>query len=138
MGMVPAKSCAYCCGKRMFALRDILVFAVVAGLLAAGVLWATWQWARSNRRFATAGVSTTVGFAVWNLTLNATQAVPYFNVDAPVVSLSWADAGSGVFACLVTALVLGLVTDRGEPAYRVVGAAGIAGLVAIALDLSVL
>ena len=138
MGMVSPKPCAYCSGWRMFAPRDILVFAVVAGLLVAGVLWATWQWSRSNRRFVTAGVSTTVGFTVWNLTLNATQAVPNFNMDAPVIPLSWADAGSGVFACLVTALVLGLVTDRGEPAYRVVGAAVIAGLVAIALDLFVL
>jgi hypothetical protein len=122
----------------MFALRDILVFALVAGLFAAAVLWATWHWARSNLRYVTAGVATTVGFALWNLTLNATQAVPNFNVDAPVIPLSWADAGSGVFACLLTAVVLGLVTDRGEPAYRVVGAAGIAGLVAIVLDLVVL
>jgi len=94
------------------------------------------DWARTNRRFVTAGVATTIGFAVWNLTLNATQAAPKFNGDAPVMPLSWAGAGNGVFACLVTAL--GLVTDRGEPAYRVVGAAGIAGLVAIALDLVVL
>jgi hypothetical protein len=86
----------------------------------------------------TAGVATTIGFTLWNLTLNATQAVPNFDVDAPVIGLSWADAGSGVLAFLVTALVLGLVTDRGEPAYRVVGAAAIAGLVAMALDLFVL
>jgi cation transporter-like permease len=74
----------------------------------------------------------------WNFTLNATQAVPNFDVDAPVIRLSWADAGSGVFARLVTALVLGLITDRHEPAHRVVGAAGIAGLAATALDLLVL
>jgi hypothetical protein len=34
--------------------------------------------------------------------------------------------------------VLGLLTDRNETADRVVGAAGIAGLVAIALDLFLL
>ena len=122
----------------MFALRDIVLFAVVAGVLAAAVLWAAWRWARQNRRFIVAGVTTAVGFAIWNLTLNATEAVPSFNVDAPVIPLSWADAGSGVFACLVTALVLGLVTDRDQPAFRVVGAAAIAGLVATALDLFVL
>ncbi|HEY3060172.1 MAG TPA: hypothetical protein VGL99_14520 [Chloroflexota bacterium] len=122
----------------MFALQDILVFAVLAGVLSAAVLWAAWPWSRAKRRFMTAGVTSTVGFALWNLTLNATQAVPNFDVDAPVIRLSWADAGSGVCACLVTALVLGLVTDRDQPAGRVVGAAAIAGLVAIGLDLFVL
>jgi hypothetical protein len=122
----------------VFALQDILVFALVAGILAASVLWLAWRWARLNWRFLTAGLSTIIGFALWNLTLNATGAVPNFDVDAPVIRLSWADAGSGVFACLVTALVLGLVTDRSEPAGRVIGAAGIAGLVATGLDLFVL
>ena len=122
----------------MFALSDIALFSVIAGVLAAAVLWVAWRWSRINRRYIVAGVTTTVGFALWNLTLNATRAVPNFNVDAPVIPLSWADAGSGVFACLVTALVLGLVTDRTEPASRVVGAAAIAGLVAIGLDLFVL
>src|SRR6266487_6707772 len=112
----------------MFALQDILLFAVIAGVLSAAVLWVAWPWSRMKRRFVVAGVTSTVGFALWNLTLNATQAVPNFDVDAPVIRLSWADAGSGVFACLVTALVLGLVTDRSEPAGRVVGAAAIAGL----------
>jgi hypothetical protein len=122
----------------MFALSDIAIFSVIAGVLTAAVLWFAWWWSRLNRRFIVAGVSSTVGFALWNLTLNATGAVPNFDVDAPVIPLSWADAGSGVFACLVTALVLGLLTDRREPADRVVGAAGIAGLVAIVLDLFVL
>jgi riboflavin transporter FmnP len=122
----------------MFALQDIVLFAVIAGLLSAAVLWAIWPWSRAKRRFVIAGVASTIGFAAWNLTLNATQAVPNFDVDAPVVRISWADAGSGVFACLVTVLVLGLVTERDQPANRVVGAAAIAGLVAIVLDLFVL
>ena len=122
----------------MFATQDILVFSVIAGVLAAAVLWATWHWARLQRRFLIAGVTTFLGFAAWNFTLNATQAVPNFDVDAPIVRLSWADAGSGIFACLATGLVLGLITDRHEPAYRVLGTAAIAGLVAIGLDLFVL
>jgi len=122
----------------MFAVQDIVVFSVVAGALAAAVLWAVWPWSRLKRRFLIAGATTLLGFMAWNFTLNATQAVPNFDVDAPIIRLSWADAGSGVCACLVTALVLGLITDRHEPAYRVVGAAGIAGLAAIALDLFVL
>jgi hypothetical protein len=122
----------------MFALSDIAIFSVLAGVLTGAVLWFAWRWSRMSRRFIVAGVTFTIGFALWNLTLNATGAVPNFNVDAPVIPLSWADAGSGVFACLVTALVLGLATDRDQPAGQVVGAAAIAGLVAIALDLFVL
>jgi hypothetical protein len=122
----------------LFATQDILVFSAIAGVLASLVLWATWQWVRRRRRFLIAGVTTFFGMAAWNFTLNATQAVPNFDVDAAIVRVSWADAGSGVFACLVTALVFGLITDRSEPAFRVVGAAAIAGLVAIGLDLFVL
>ena len=122
----------------MFAVRDVLLFSVIAGVLAAAVLWAVWPWSRAGFRFLVAGAATIVGFMAWNFTLNATAAVPNFDVDAPIVGLSWADAGSGVFACLVTGLVLGLITDRSEPALRVVGAAAIAGLVAIGLDLFVL
>jgi len=122
----------------VFALSDIAIFSILAGLLTAAVLWFAWRWSRVNRRFIVAGVTSTIGFALWNLTLNATGAVPSFNVDAPVIPLSWADAGSGVFACLVTALVLGLVTNRDQPAGQVVGAAAIAGLVAVGVDLFVL
>ena len=85
------------------------------------------------RAVLVAGVTTFIGFMSWNLTLNATRAVPNFNVDAPVIPLSWADAGSGVFACLVTALVPGLLTDRHEPAHQVLSA-----FVSIVLDLFVL
>src|SRR5204863_8399209 len=107
-----------------------------AGLLAALVL-AAWPWARRRYRFALAGVTTTIGFIAWNLTLNATDATG-FNVDAPVVGVSWADAGSGVLALVVTVLVPGLITERRESALHVVVAASIAGLVAIVVDLFVL
>ena len=61
-----------------------------------------------------------------------------FNVDAPVIGLSWADAGSGVMAFVATALVPGLVFELRESADRVVGTAGIAGVVALGVDLFVL
>jgi hypothetical protein len=122
----------------MFAVQDVLITGVIAGVLAAAALWALWRWSRTRNRFIVAGATTLAGWYAWNFTLNATRAVPNFNVDAPVIPLSWADTGSGVFACLLTALVLGLVTDRDQPADRVVGAAGIAGLAAIVLDLVVL
>ncbi|MBA2465050.1 MAG: hypothetical protein H0V42_08775 [Nocardioidaceae bacterium] len=120
----------------MFAVRDIVIFAVVAGVAAATVL-AAWSWARRRGRFVLAGLATTLGFIAWNLTLNATNATG-FNVDAPVIGLSWADAGSGVGAFVCTALVLGLGTERRESAGHVVGAAALAGLAAILVDLFVL
>jgi len=121
----------------MFAVQEVLAFSLLAGVLAAAVLFFTWRWARQRSRYIVAGVATTLGFAAWNFTLNATNATG-FNVDAPIIPLSWADVGSGVLSFTVTALVLGLATERGESARQVVGAAAIAGLVAMALDLFVL
>ena len=122
----------------MFPFEEIFLFGALAGALASGVLAALLAWARAGFRFWIAGVCTFVGWLVWNLTLNATQAVPNFNVDAPIVRVSWADAGSGVFAFWLTALVLGLVTDRRESAVHVVGAAAIAAFVAVVVDVFVL
>ena len=82
------------------------------------------------------GLCTTAGFIAWNLTLNATHAAG-FDTDAPVIALSWQDAGSGVLAFVVTALVLG-AWWREEPAGRVVGAAALAGLAAMVVDIFVL
>jgi hypothetical protein len=121
---------------KLFAVRDIVVYALAAGAFAALMLSA-WSWARRRGRFLIAGASTAVGFLAWNLTLNATHAAQ-FNTDAPVGGLSWADAGSGVLAFAVSALVLGLVAERHEHAYRAVGAAAIAGLMAAILDIFVL
>jgi len=119
----------------VFAVRDIVVFAVVAGLLA-GVAVAVLPWARTPRRSVVAGIATTVGFIAWNLTLNATHATG-FNTDAPVIQLSWSDAGSGVIAFVVAAAALAL-TNRDEPAGRVVGAAAVAGAMAALLDIFIL
>jgi len=120
----------------MFASRDVVIVAVVAGLLAGGALSAR-PWGRAHARNVVAGLATLVGFAIWNFTLNITDARG-FNVDAPIIPLSWADAGSGVLSFTVTALALGLVRDRDEPASQVVGAAAIAGGIAMLLDLFVL
>ena len=111
------------------------VSAVVAGVLVAGAL-AAWPWARGRGRFLVTGLATVVAWIAWHLLLNATRATG-FDVDAPVIGLSWEDAGSGVVALFATVLVLGLITDRRETAVRVVGAASIAGLVAMILDLFV-
>src|SRR5215218_6707169 len=99
----------------MFAVQEILAFALLAGVLATAVLFFAWRWARQRRRYIVAGITTALGFAGWNFTLNATNATG-FNVVAPIIPLSWADVGSGILAFAVTALVLGLVTERQEPA----------------------
>ncbi len=49
--------------------------------------------------------------------------------------MSWSDAGSGVVAFVATVIALGLVTDKNETAWRVVVAAGIAGLLSALIDL---
>lgn len=120
----------------MFSLSDIFISAVIAGVLASAVLW-LWPWGRLRNRLTTAGVTTFVGFAAWNLVLRHTNAAG-MNVDAPIIALSWQDVGSGVVSFLATALTLGLITERNTPARLPVGAAAIAGLVAMIFDIFVL
>jgi len=120
----------------MFAVRDIVLFSVVAGLLAGAVL-AAWPWARTSRAFVIAGTTTTLGMMAWNSILHVSDTAN-LNVDAPVIGLSWQDVGSGVWAFLATALVLGLIVLREQPARRVVGVAGIAAGVAMVVDIFVL
>src|SRR5919199_4044305 len=119
----------------MYPVSVTYTSAVIAGVLAAAVL-AVWPWARQRGRFAVAGVATLFGWIGWHLLLNATHATG-FDVDAPVIGLSWEDVGSGGVALFLVALVFGLVTERREAAVRVVGAASIAGLIAMLLDLFV-
>jgi len=116
----------------MFTSREIVVAALLTGILAAAIL-AAWPWGRDRLRFGLAGLTTMVGFAAWNFTLNHTNATG-FDVDAPIVRVSWQDAGSAVLVFALTALMLGLVSERREPAQRVITAAAIAGLVALVYD----
>ncbi len=120
----------------MISVQEVVIFGVVAGVLAGAVLRAT-TWARRRRRFVVAGAATAVGFVAWNLLLVGTNAIG-INVDIPLTPLSFQDLGSGVAAFAGTSAMLGLLVDRSEPAGRVVGAAGIAGLVAIVFDVFVL
>ena len=120
----------------MYGVSVTCASAIVAGVLTAAAL-AAWPWGRARGRFTVAGVATLLGFTAWNLVLNATNGQG-FNVDAPVIPLSWQDAGSGVLAFACTMLALGLGTERREPAGRVTLAALIAGGVAILVDLFVL
>ena len=66
---------------------------------------------------------------------NATGADSLLNIDWPIFPMSWSDVGSGVVAFVATAITLGLLTDRNETAWRVLAAAGIAGLLSTLVDL---
>jgi hypothetical protein len=120
----------------MFAVRDVVLYSIVAGVLAMAVL-AAWPWARERGTFAVVGVATALGMMAWNGILHVSNTAS-LNVDAPVIGVSWQDAGSGVWAFLATALALGLIVLPEQPARRVVGAAGIAGVVAMVFDIFVL
>jgi hypothetical protein len=119
----------------MYGVSVTYVSAIVAGVLTAAAL-AAWPWARFRRRFLVAGVTTLISWIAWHLLLNATGASG-FDVDAPIIRVSWEDVGSGVLAVFATVMVFGLGTERRELASRVVGAAAIAGLVAMVLDVFV-
>jgi hypothetical protein len=142
---VPDEHCSYNDSRDRCAAREekpfvygvsvTYVSAIVAGVLTAAAL-AAWPWARTRRRFVVAGITTLVSWIAWHLLLDATGAFG-FDVDAPIISVSWEDVGSGVVALFATVVVLGLGTERREPAIRVVGAAAIVGLVAMVLDVFV-
>lgn len=120
----------------MFAVRDIVLFSAVAGILAGAAL-AVRPWARERATFIVAGAAAMLGMMAWNGVLHITDTAS-LNVDAPVIALSWQDVGSGIWAFTVTALILGLFYRRDTPAQRVVAAAGVAGLVAMVFDIFVL
>jgi len=57
------------------------------------------------------------------------------DVDNPfLLGLSAQDVGSGVLAFLLTALPMGLVSERHEPAHHVAATALIAGALAMVVD----
>jgi len=115
-------------------LREFIYVTVGSIVLSLAVLAALWQWARHPRRLITIGLAAAIGIIAWNAALNLTNATG-LNVDSPVLGLSGQDIGSGVAAFLTTLLVLRFVTDRAEPASRVLGASAIVGIVTIVVDL---
>src|SRR5919202_4581751 len=102
-------------------LREFAFVTVGSVVLSLVILGALWPWARQPRRLAAVAVASAIGIVAWNAALNFGNATG-FNVDSPVLGLSLQDVGSGILAFAATALMLGLVTDRDEPASRVLGA----------------
>jgi len=86
---------------------------------------------------AAVAVGAFAGPLAWNAILRATAADSFF-VDAAVAVLpaSWQDTGSGVFAVAATALALGLGPLAAGTGRRVAVLAGLAGLAAFLVDVS--
>lgn len=116
----------------MYTTASIAVASVIAGVVA-GLGLAAWSWSRQDLRYPLGAVATTVGFVLWRLVLLSADASS-LDVDGPVLGLSFEDVGSGVLAFGFTTLALGLWRDREAPAWRVVTAAAIAGLLATLAD----
>ncbi len=84
---------------------------------------------------ATAALAAAAGPFAWNAILRAAGGSGFF-VDAPIAvfPVSWQDTVSGVFALAATALLLGLGPLRAEPGWRVIGAALLAAVAALVVD----
>lgn len=121
----------------MFLVTDIFLFAFVSGVVVFISAY-LWTWSRQHYRFVVASVSTFLGFAAWNVVQSTTGADQALNIDWPVFPLSWSDLGSGVAAFALTAVFLGLLTEREQPAGRVMMTAAMAGVLATLVDLFVL
>lgn len=114
--------------------REFIFVTVASILLSLALLAVLYPWTRRARTLLTIAVTTALGIILWNAALNVTNAAA-LNVDSPILGLSAQDVGSGVLASLVTFLVLRLVTARAEPTGRILGAAGVVGLVTVLVDL---
>ena len=117
--------------------QDLLIYvlgALLAAIVVAAALYWRYPWSRQRGRFGIAAIGTFVAWIAWSVVLQLSNA-DSLDVDNPLlVGLSAQDVGSGVLAFLLTALPMGLITERDEPASRVVAIAAIAGALAILVD----
>jgi len=118
-------------------IQDVLVYvagALVASAVVAAILYWRFAWSRDRRRFVIAATATFIGWVLWRTVLQLSNA-DNLDVDNPwLLGLSAQDVGSGVLAFVLTALPLGLLWERNEPARRIVACAGIAGALAMLVD----
>ena len=112
--------------------QDFLVYvvgALLAAVIVAAVLYWRSPWSRPRGRFGTAAIATFVAWILWRVVLQLSNG-DNLDVDNPLLlGLSAQDVGSGVLAFLLTALLMGLVGERGEPTHRVVATARDRGIV---------
>jgi hypothetical protein len=112
---------------------EIVVVSVLSSILTVAIVAALWPTLRDARSLVALVIGMVAGIVVWNVMLNLTNAAA-MNVDS-AYRVSGQDVGSGVFALTAASLALGLVAKRNERAATVVGAAAVAGLVTLIVDL---
>jgi hypothetical protein len=115
-------------------IREYIFVIVGSALISLVILAAVGRWTRQPRRLITIGLSMSAGILIWNTLLNVTNAQA-LNVDSRLLGLSAQDVGSGVAAFLITLLVLRFVTDKAEPASRVLTASAAVGVITVLVDL---
>jgi len=120
----------------VFEPSEIIWTAALAAVVV-GIVFAVIPATRTPARIASAVGGTVLGWLAWNFMLHVTHASG-IDTDAPVIALSWQDAGSGVITFVVVVLILGLWIDRTLAAYKVVAMAALAGVTATAFDIFVL
>ncbi len=111
-----------------------VAFGVAASGLLALVLLVFLVRERRARVLVTAAVSAMLGPLLWDLVLRHTAGD--FFVDAPgyVFPVSYEDAGSGVLAVAIAALLLGLGPLRQADGRRVAVVSAVCGLAALLVD----
>jgi hypothetical protein len=113
--------------------------ATIGGILASAILAvaATWFLLRERRAavLSATAAAALLGPLLWDLILRHTGGD--FFVDAPgyVFPVSFEDAGSGVFATAIAALLLGLGPLRADSGRRVALNALVCGLAALLVDI---
>lgn len=120
----------------VFEPGEIIWTGAVAAVIV-GLVFAALPPTRTPRRIAAAAAGTFLGWLAWNFTLHVTHAQG-MDTDAPVIALSWQDAGSGILTFVFVVLFLGLWIDRTLAASKVVAMAAAAGVTAAVFDIFVL
>jgi len=116
------------------ALLIYVLGALLAAIVVAAALYWRYPWSRHRGRFGTAAIATFVAWILWRVVLQLSNG-DNLDVDNPLLlGLSAQDVGSGIVAFLLTAVPLGLVSERDEPAHRVAATALIAGALARVVD----
>lgn len=113
----------------MLQVTDALLLAGISAVVVIMGL-SLWKWSREHFRFVIAAVATFLGFAAWNILQNSFGAYQALNTDWWLTPISLSDVSTGIWSFSFTATALGLLTARGQPAWRLTMAAGIAGALA--------
>ncbi len=118
----------------MLPLNEVLLLAGISAVVVIAGL-SLWKWSRQHYRFIVASLATFLGFAAWNILQSDNGAYEALNTDWSVTPFSLSDASTGVWAFAFTAVALALLTEREQPAWRVIMAAGIAGVLAASVHI---